>query len=117
MAELIHLQFQCAKCNESVYVPVEDEEDPEINELWPLGWIWIVSRAVGLNTEIEVCYCTLCRGPVLTVLGYSSYKEYVSVVQAHAKIEAALKRKEALEEQSNKAFSMYFFADDFDDFN
>ena len=79
------LQFECDTCGEEHNVEVEHNSDPD--DSWPLGWLLLRTRAIGLTTDLELVYCQKCRGPVLVAMGYTTYKDYVAVVKATAEME------------------------------
>lgn len=74
------LQFECDGCDKDHCVEVHFGSIPD--ESWPLGWLLIRSRGIGLEEDIEAVYCIDCREAILKAMGYSSYKEYEIVVKA-----------------------------------
>lgn len=76
------LEFNCDSCPETI--TVETGIDVEPNSSWPKGWLFLRTHVIGLADDDEKMYCSVCREPLLTAMGYSSYKEYENVVKATA---------------------------------
>jgi len=85
MDDSTFLQFECDSCDKEHNVEVVHNSDPD--DSWPLGWILLRTRAIGLSTDIEKVYCCDCREPLLQAMGYASYKDYVAMVKATAEME------------------------------
>lgn len=91
MSTTTHMHFKCATCPATHAVEVEQGAAPS-NE-WPLGWMLLRTRGVGLHADLERVYCTVCREPLLKLMGFDTYKNYVAVVKATAEIEEQQARK------------------------
>jgi hypothetical protein len=85
MSDSTFLQFECDSCGEEHDVEVVHDSEP--NDTWPLGWMLLRTRGIGLSADIEKVYCCKCRTPLLTAMGFTSYKEYVAIVKATAEME------------------------------
>lgn len=86
------LQFLCDTCGAAHNVEVKPNSEPD--DSWPLGWILLRTRGIGLSTDIENVYCCDCRQSLLTAMGYTSYKEYVAMVKATVEMEQQQAQKQ-----------------------
>jgi len=94
MDDSTFLQFECDTCGDEHNVEVVHDSEPD--DSWPLGWMLLRTRGIGLSTDIEKVYCCDCRTPLLKAMGYTSYKEYVAMVKATVEME---------QQQAQKQFS------------
>ena len=85
MADSTFLQFECNFCGKEHNVEIVRDSEPD--DTWPLGWMMLRTRSIGLSADIEKVYCCECRTPLLKAMGYASYKEYVAVVKATVEME------------------------------
>lgn len=85
MPDSTFLQFECDACGKDHDVEVDHNSEP--NDTWPLGWILLRTRAIGLSTDVDKAFCCSCRGPLLAAMGFTSYKDYVAVVKATVEME------------------------------
>lgn len=83
MSERKFLSFQCKKCKAKEFVEaLEDDTGTfEIDETWPIGWLEVFSSGIGLPSDVRDLFCNACKLPVLNALGYTTYKDYISVVK------------------------------------
>lgn len=100
MSETTFLQFECdgEGCDAEHCVEVQHDSEPD--DKWPLGWVLIRTRGIGLSTDIEQVLCCKCREPLLKAMGFSSYESYMAMVKATAEMEQQLAQERLVASRS-----------------
>lgn len=108
------LNFQCKKCKQQEFVDAIEEPEGgfEIDETWPIGWIEIYSCGIGLTAQVKDTFCNSCKLAVLEVLGYASYKDYISVVKVNTEKDRQLDAIALSDDDVSDAVPFYLIDED-----